>query len=425
MPRAATLDLLDRVLHQRLLLDEAVLQCTALSKLSDRDRALAQQITRTVLRHLGQIDFLISEYLDKPLGKKGQSALNVIRLGMAQLLFLDIPDHAAIDTAVDLCKGGQLSPYRKLVNAILRRTQREGRDMIPDLDTAALNTPHWLWADWVGTYGEEVARAIAAQHQIEAPLDLTVKTDPAMWAEHLEGTVMPTGSVRLMKHKGTITKLEGFDDGAWWVQDMAASIPARLLGNVAGMDVIDLCAAPGGKTMELASFGANVTAVDRSAKRLMRVQENLNRTDLTAELITADAAQWRPKVLADALLLDAPCSATGTARRHPDVLHLKQSEDVDKLANLQRRLLEAAVEMVRPGGLIVYCTCSLQRSEGEDQIEAFIATDAPVELAPITPAEAGTLTQSVTEAGYLRTLPHYLSDQGGMDGFFAARLRRT
>ena len=425
MPRAAALDLLDRVLHQRLLLDEAVLQSPSFAKLSERDRALAQQITRTTLRHLGQINFLISEFLDKPLGKKGKSAENVIRLGLAQLLFLDIPDHAAIDTSVELCKGGQLSPYRKLVNAILRRTQREGREILTELDAAALNTPHWLWTNWVSSYGEETARAIAEQHLIEAPLDLTVKTDPATWTERLDGTLMPTGSVRLPKHKGTITKLEGFDDGAWWVQDMAASIPARLLGNVSGMDVIDLCAAPGGKTMELAASGANVTAVDRSEKRLKRVRDNLERTNLSAELITADAAQWRPKVLADALLLDAPCSATGTARRHPDVLHLKQEQDVEKLANLQSRLLQAATDMVRPGGLIVYCTCSLQRSEGEAQIEAVLNSNLPVELAPITPAEAGTLTQSVTEAGYLRTLPHYLSEQGGMDGFFAARLRRT
>lgn len=425
MPRAAALDLLDRVLHQRLLLDEAALQSATFAKLSERDRALAQQITRTVLRHSGQIDFLISEFLDKPLGKKGKSAQNVIRLGMAQLLFLDIPDHAAIDTTVELCRGGQLSPYRKLVNAILRRTQREGGEILPELDSASLNTPHWLWTDWTDTYGEEVARSIAEQHLIEPPLDLTVKTDPAGWAERLDGTLMPTGSVRLMNHKGTVTKLKGFDDGAWWVQDMAASIPARLLGNVSDMDVIDLCAAPGGKTMELAASGANVTAVDRSEKRLKRVQENLDRTGLSAHLITADAAQWRPKVLADALLLDAPCSATGTARRHPDVLHLKQAQDVEKLANLQARLLKAAVEMVRPGGLIVYCTCSLQKREGEAQIEALLASGAPVELAPITPPEAGALTQSVTEAGYLRTLPHFLAEQGGMDGFFAARLRRT
>ncbi|MCW8916845.1 MAG: methyltransferase domain-containing protein [Magnetovibrio sp.] len=425
MPRAATLELLDLVLYQRHLLDEALQQTSAFTKLSQRDRALAQQITRTVLRHLGQINFLISEFMDKPLGKKGNSALNVMRLGLAQLLFMDTADHAAIDTAVDLCKGGQLAPYRKLVNAILRRTQREGREILARTDAAQLNTPHWLWLNWVDSYGEETARAIANQHLIEAPLDLTIKDDPAPWAERLGATLMPTGSVRLSKHKGTITTLEGFEDGAWWVQDMAASIPARLLGNVSGMDVIDLCAAPGGKTMELAASGANVTAVDRSQKRLKRVQENLDRTRLNATLLAEDATEWQPKILADAVLVDAPCSATGTARRHPDVLHLKQQSDVDKLANLQARLLNAAVKMVRPGGLIVYCTCSLQKSEGEDQITRLLTSGAPVEADPIQMAEAGTLTDIITPDGYLRTLPCHMHEQGGMDGFFAARLRRT
>ncbi len=425
MPRAATLELLDLVLNQRHLLDEALQKTPAFTQLSQRDRALAQQITRTVLRHLGQINFLISEFMDKPLGKKGNSALNVIRLGLAQLLFMDTPDHAAIDTAVDLCKGGQLAPYRKLVNAILRRTQREGGEILAGLDTAQINTPHWLWHNWVDSYGEETARAIADQHLIEAPLDLTIKGDPAPWAERLGGTLMPTGSVRLSAHKGTITTLEGFEDGAWWVQDMAASIPARLLGNVSGMDVIDLCAAPGGKTMELAASGANVTAVDRSQKRLKRVQENLDRTHLNATLLAEDATQWQPKILADAVLVDAPCSATGTARRHPDVLHLKQQADVDKLANLQTRLLDAAIKMVRPGGLIVYCTCSLQKSEGEDQIARLLNSNSPVEADPIQKTEAGTLTEIITPDGYLRTLPCHLHQQGGMDGFFAARLRRT
>jgi len=424
MPRTAALNLLDAVLNHKHQLDDALVQAQGFHKLAERDRALAQNITRTVLRHLGEIDLLISSFLEKPLGKKGLAAQNVMRLGLAQLFFLDTADHAAIDTAVDLCKGGDLAPYRKLVNAILRRAQREGAERLAQQDIAQLNTPDWLWRSWMDTYGDNTAHAIAAQHLIEAPLDITPKDDPASWAEKLDAHLMPTGTLRLTGHKGIVTTLPGFDEGAWWVQDMAASLPARLLGNVSDLDVIDLCAAPGGKTMELAAAGARVTAVDRSEKRLKRVAQNLTRTNLSAKLVTADATAWRPDVLADAVLLDAPCSATGTARRHPDVLHLKQPADVIKLAHLQERLLKSAVEMVRPGGLIVYCTCSLQREEGEAQIQALLQTDAPVQLDPLQPTEAGTLTDIVTADGFLRTLPCHLSDQGGMDGFFAARLRR-
>jgi len=428
MPRTAALHLLDAVLNHKHQLDDVLRSDKdhnpGFAKLADRDRALAQQITRTVLRHLGEIDFIISSFLDKPLGKKGLGAENVIRLGLAQLLFLNIADHAAIDTAVNLCSGGHLAPYRKLVNAVLRRAQREGAAILATQDIAQLNTPAWLWDSWVNHYGSEIAHAIAAQHLIEAPLDITPKDDPAAWAEKLDARLMPTGTLRLEHHKGVITTLDGFDDGAWWVQDMAASLPARLLGNVLDLDVIDLCAAPGGKTMELAAAGARVTAVDRSEKRLRRVTENLARTHLDATVITADATSWRPAILADAVLLDAPCTATGTARRHPDVLHLKQPADVTKLAYLQSRLLLAAVEMVRPGGLIVYCICSLQREEGEAQIHALLNSAAPVALDPLKPAEVGTLTDCITPDGFLRTLPHHFGDLGGMDGFFAARLKR-
>ena len=424
MPRTAALELLDSVLHQKRLLDDAINASTAFQALAERDRALAQQIVRTVLRHLGEIDFLISSFLEKPLGKKGKSAENAIRIGLAQLLFLDIADHAAIDTAVALCTGGQMAPYRKLVNAILRRAQREGRTMLESEDTQRLNTPEWLWDSWVNAYGEAQTRAIVRQHLDEPPLDITAKNDPTTWMAPLGADLMPTGSLRLPKNRGSVTTLPGFADGAWWVQDMAASLPARLLGAVADMDVVDLCAAPGGKTMELAAAGGRVTAVDRSETRLLRVRDTLERTNLNATLITADAVQWRPQVLADAVLLDAPCSATGTARRHPDVLWLKKPEDVAKLANLQGRLLTAAVEMVRPGGLIVYCTCSLQPEEGSLQIQAFLDGNVSVELDPIQSSEAGALSDVITPEGYLRTLPCHLGSQGGMDGFFAARLRR-
>ncbi len=423
MPRAVAADLIDAVLNRSRLLDEALDQTPAFTKLAERDRALVSLLVRTFLRHLGEIDAVIDAFLDKPLGKRGRSAHNVIRIGITQLLFLDIPEHAAVDTAVSLCRGGALAPYRKLVNAILRRAQREGTALLATLDKARLNTPDWLWQSWTRAYGEETTRAIAAQHLLEPPLDLTLKTDPEHWAEKLDARLMPTGTVRFARHV-SVTKLEGFADGAWWVQDLAASLPARLLGDVTGLNVIDLCCAPGGKTLELASFGAHVTAVDRSEKRLQRVASNLQRTRLNANVITANAETWRPPELADAVLLDAPCSATGTIRRHPDVPYLKTQNDVIKLANLQGRLLRAAVDMVRPGGAIVYCTCSLQPEEGPEQIAALLQTDAPVKLDPIQREDAGLPGTTITAQGFLRTLPCHLGDQGGMDGFFAARLRR-
>ncbi|PHS79585.1 MAG: MFS transporter [Rhodospirillaceae bacterium] len=424
MPRAAAYALLDSVLGQKRLLDDAMDRTPAFAALPDRDRGLAALITRTTLRHLGEIDAVMAAYLDKPLGKRGRGVINIMRIGLTQLLFLDMAEHAAVNTAVDLCKGGSLAPYRKLTNAILRRAQREGRALLETLDSAKLNTSPWLWDSWVEAYGEPTARAIAAQHISEPPIDLTCKDDPSVWAEQLDADLMPTGTLRL-RNKASVVTLPGFDDGAWWVQDAAAALPARLLGDVKDTDVIDLCAAPGGKTMELAAAGARVVAVDRSEKRLKRVQQNLERTKLAAKIVTADAEIWRPDHLADAVLLDAPCSATGTARRHPDVLHLKTQDDVLKLAHLQARLLKAAVDMVRPGGLIVFCTCSLQPEEGVEQIEALLASGAPVVLDPINPSEAGTLTSIVTPEGYLRTLPCHMGEQGGMDGFFAARLRKT
>jgi len=424
MPRAAAYDLLNAILGHKQLLDEAMDKTPSFTGLATRDRGLASLITHTVLRHLGEIDALIATFLTKPLGKKGRDVHNIMRIGLAQLLFLDIAAHAAVDTTVDLCKGGNLAPYRKLTNAILRRAQREGPAFLETLDKPQVNTPDWLWKSWVQTYGESTARAITAQHLQEPPLDLTVKADPLLWAEKLNADILPTGTLRL-RTKGSIPDQEGFKEGAWWVQDAAAALPVRLLGDVTNMEVLDLCAAPGGKTMALAAAGARVTAVDRSAKRLQRVRQNLARTQLTATLITADVETWCPAMPADAVLLDAPCSATGTIRRHPDILRLKRLTDVHKLAALQTRLLHAAIDMVRPGGLIVYCTCSLQPEEGVLQIEALLASDAPVVLDPITPNEIGNGSESVTEQGYLRTLPCHLESLGGMDGFFAARLRRT
>jgi 16S rRNA (cytosine967-C5)-methyltransferase len=381
-------------------------------------------LVATVLRRLGQIDAIVARCLERPLGAKAQAAQDILRLGAAQLLYLDTPPHAAVDTSVDLAaEGAETAGFKALINAVLRRIGRQKPDLLAATAAPSINTPAWLWESWINAYGETRARAIVQAHLREPPLDFSVKSEPDAWASRLEAMVLPTGSLR-RQETAPVESLKGFSDGAWWVQDAAAALPVTLLGPVAGKTVIDLCAAPGGKTAQLASLGAEVTAVDRASKRLERLTANLARLNLSAKTVTADAAAWRPAAPADALLLDAPCSATGTIRRHPDVAWLKRPEDVAKLADLQARLLRAAVGMIRPGGTLIYCTCSLQPEEGPRQIAGLLTERAPVERQPIAAAEVGGLVELVTADGDLRTLPCHLADQGGLDGFYAARLRR-
>lgn len=417
--RAAAVEALGRVLRRRLTLDEAL----ELAALEDRDRAFARLLAAGTLRRLGQIDDLLSRCLEHPLPAKAAIAGDILRLGAAQLLFFGTPAHAAVDTAVGMTRAAGLTAQVKLVNAVLRRLCREGRTMAETQDAARLNTPDWLWRSWSGAYGSETCRAIAAAHLAEAPLDISTKGDPARWAVPLEAGLLPTGSLRRAPG-GQVPGLPGFAEGAWWVQDAAAAIPARLLGRVEGLAVADLCAAPGGKTAQLAAAGAVVTALDRSARRLEKLKANLSRLGLSATCVTADAALWRPAEPLDAVLLDAPCSATGTFRRHPDAAWTKNPGDIDTLAATQDRLLAAAVEMLKPGGRLVFCTCSLQPEEGRGRIEALLASNAAVRRLPIAAAEVGGLAELISDAGDLRCLPCHLAGAGGMDGFFAARLTR-
>jgi len=421
--RAVAASLLDDVLNHRRLLDDASDAEPKVAALAGRDRAFARLLAATTLRRLGQIDALIALCIEKKLPVKAAGALQALRLGVCQLLFLDTAPHAAISTSVELLKHGPMGGYAGLVNAVLRRLDREGRDLVAGQDAARLNTPDWMWMSWLHAYGEETARAIATAHLREAPTDITTAGDPALWAERLEAELLPTGSLR-RQLPGDITALPGFAEGAWWIQDAAAALPAHLFGPVAGRRVVDLCAAPGGKALQLAAAGALVTALDRSGKRLRRLGANLARLGLSAEIVEADATTWRPEQDFDAVLLDAPCSATGTLRRHPDGLWLKSPADVTKLAALQGRLLSAAAALLRPGGTLVYCVCSLEPEEGIAQIEALLAADIPLARAPIRADEIGGLAELITPDGDLRTLPCHLAERGGMDAFFAARVVR-
>ncbi len=406
--------------------DELEQQSAALQALEERDRALVRMLAATVLRRLGTLKHITSAMLKSPLPPEIARADTALLLGAAQILFMDVPDHAAVDLSVRLVQAEKhAARYAGLINAVLRRIAREGKAALANLDTLSLDTPPWLMSRWTNHYGETTARAIASANASEPALDLTVKSDPENWAQRLGGRVLPNGSVRLIAH-GPVTALSGFDEGAWWVQDAAASLPARLLGDVTGKSVADLCAAPGGKSAQLANAGAHVIAVDRSAPRLRRLTENFARLGLQAEIVAADAATWKGGPF-DAILLDAPCMATGTIRRHPDIPWLKGEKDREKLTALQRRLLENAVSLLKPGGILVYCTCSLEPEEGENAIAELLGRDNRVRRKPIEALEVSG-AEFITGAGDMRTLPCHWPDAdsrfSGLDGFYAARLVR-
>jgi 16S rRNA (cytosine967-C5)-methyltransferase len=426
--REAAVRLLSAVLSEGHSFDRAVTKEFQGSVLEPRDRALARMIAATVLRRVGELEAVLNSYLEKPLPKQKGALWPILLSGAAQLLFLETQPHAAVGLAVDQARRDRHAHrYDKLVNALLRRVSREGAAALQGQDAVALNTPAWLLQRWSRAYGADVARQIAAASLAEASLDISVKDAPAAWAERLGGHVLPTGSVRLAAG-GRIEDLPGYADGEWWVQDAAASLPVRLLGPVAGKSVVDLCAAPGGKAAQLAAAGADVTAVDLSSARLKRLSVNLERLKLEARLVEADAATWAPGKTFDAVLLDAPCTSTGTIRRHPDILRLKRPEDVAALVEVQARLLDNAAGLVAPGGTLLYCTCSLEPEEGPMQVERFLLRHPGFGRSPIAAGEAGTAAEWLTPEGDLRTLPFHLPNErpelSGVDGFYAARLVR-
>ncbi len=426
--RALAAEILESVLRRRRAFDDELnsgAAQAALADLEERDRALTRALAATVLRRLGTLRHLIGALVERGLPAKAPRVETALLLGAAQILFLDVPDHAAVDLAVQLARADkQAAHYAALVNAVLRRVTREGAERLAALDTVMLDTPPWLMARWIAAYGEATTRAIAAANGREPALDLTVKSEPERWAAPLAGRVLPNGSVRTVA-SGAVTALPGFTEGAWWVQDAAAALPAHLFGNVGGLRVADLCAAPGGKAAQLAAAGAHVTAVDRAPARVARLRENLSRLHLDAEIVCAEVEKWDAEPF-DAVLLDPPCSSTGTIRRHPDVPWLKSATDVEKLAALQRRLIERAVALTKPGGTIVYCACSLEPEEGENIVAALLAHTDRVRRVPITAAEVFGRDEFITKDGDLRTLPCHFPDTdsrfAGLDGFYAARL---
>lgn len=416
--RKAAQTILSNVLRKRRPLDVAL---GAAEGLEARDAGFARAIASETLRRLGQLEDLIARFVPKPPARNRAGPVPEILLaGACELVFLDVPAHAAVDGANRLAQADkQAVHFKPLINAVLRRVSREGKAVIAEQDAAILNTPDWLFARWADTYGEESARAIAAAHQGVPPLDLVVKDGITVeGAENLFGTVWRFAEPQ------RVDAMPGYAEGQWWVQDAAASLPPLLLGDVKGKTVIDLCAAPGGKTAQLAAAGAKVIAVEREAARMDQLRENLARLKLDAETVVDDARDFRPESLAPFVLLDAPCSATGTIRRHPELPWIKSASDITLCAGLAGELLDSAAEMVAPGGLLVFATCSLEREEGSEQIEAFLARNEAFTRLPVTAAELFGHSEMIDAAGDLRTLPSCLKEKGGMDGFYAARLKK-
>ncbi len=411
--RTVAFDVLVAVLERRRPLEDALDAADpAGSGVSSRDRAAAHRLAAAVLRRMGTLDAALEPFLAKAPPPRVRLAL---LMGAAQLLLLDTPPHAAVGTTVSLLRTRGLAPFAGLANAVLRRLATAGTAaVLAPLDGPRLDVPAWLWSSW-GSAARQIGEALVR----EAPLDLSLAPGAAVPEG---GIVLPTASVRFPA--GTsVLGLPGYDDGAFWVQDAAAALPARLLAPRAGERIADLCAAPGGKTAQLAAAGARVVAVERDERRMVRLRRNLLRLRLEVDLVASDATTWTPPALFDAVLLDAPCSATGTVRRHPDVLRLKRASDIAALAEGQDRLIAAAVRMLRPGGRMVYAVCSLQPEEGRLRAEAAIRLGLRPD--PFTAEELAALPDARTPEGWLRTHPGLWPELGGMDGFFAARFVRA
>lgn len=428
-PRRCALALLETVLQRKTPLDQALDRNTEFAALPLQERAFARMLLTTTLRRLGQIDDLIAFAQERPDALKTNVVRNILRLGITQIFFMNVPDHASVDTSVRLVQEKNMVKQTGFVNAVLRTLTRKGAERLAKQDASRLNTPEWLLKIWIEDYGLHTAAQIAQANMNEASLDITLRNieDRADFSKALEAIELSTGTMRRIGKTGkNIRDLSGFEEGKWWIQDAAAALPAQLFGDITGAHVADLCAAPGGKTMQLATMGAHVTAIDRSTKRLKRLKENITRIGLDShvKVEVSDAVSWNPIKPPAYILLDAPCSATGTIRRHPDMPHLKSPKDIDGLISIQQRLLTHAAEIIAINGTLIYCTCSLQKCEGEHQISAFLESHPNFARAPITPEEIGGYSELINKNGDLRLLPFHLAEQGGIDGFFISRLVR-
>lgn len=420
--RLAAADLLVRVLEERRSLDQALGESPHLGGLDPRDRAFARAIASSTLRHLGRIDAVLAGFLLKPLPQDAMDARALLRSGAAQLLAMDLPAHAVVSETVELANAHPSTRgFAKLMNAVLRHVARDGSPRFTALPMLA-NLPEWLGVRWSAAYGAQSAQAMAKALAHEAPLDLTPRHGAEALAARLDASLVLGRSVRLAGNVQAIPSLPGFAEGEFWVQDAAAALPACLIPCQPGQSVIDLCAAPGGKAMQLARAGFQVTALDHAPDRVRMLRENARRTGLALSILEANALEWCPDALVDAVLLDAPCSATGTLRRHPEAAWLRGPQHITRHAQGQRALLAAAAAMLKPQGWLVYAVCSQEPEEGEAILDEAAALG--LQQVPIQALEIGGLDAAITPAGAVRTRPDMLAEQGGLDGFFIARWRK-
>ena len=426
-PRRAAVAIVTAALHRGAFLEDA-LEEAAEAITDTRDRAFAHALAATALRRKGQTEKLLAQFMEKPLDRKAEPAGTILLIGATQILFLAIEPHAAISTSVELAaRDAKAGKFKQVVNAVLRRVAENRDELLSQLPPALSNLPTWLERKLRADLGPADAAGCAEAHLAQPDLDLTPKdAEAARILVDAGGQLLPTGSVRFAAPYPAIPALPGFAEGHWWVQDAAAALPARMLGNVAGLAVLDMCAAPGGKTLQLAAAGANVTALDVSEQRLRRVAGNLARTGLATTCIAMDALQFEPDQLYDAILLDAPCSATGTIRRHPELPWSRRADDLKTLVGQQRQLLRHAASLLKPGGALVYAVCSLFADEGAKQVQSFLNENRAFTRLPVDPQQLGISAGMVNRHGDLRTLPHMQLDGiAGMDGFYAARLLKA
>ena len=384
--------------------------------LSPPDRARARRLALTTLRFRGRAEAVLAPLLSR---RPRPALMDALQLAVTEMLALGEAPHGVVNATVTALRKGppKLAAGAGMANAVLRRAS-ESQAVWDAARPAPL--PDWLRKPIGQTWGEAVVRAIESAHEAGAPLDLTPRPDAAPLPE---GEMLPTGSLRITA-PGQVSALPGYAEGAWWVQDAAAALPARLLDAQPGEKIADLCAAPGGKTLQLAATGAQITAVDIAPARIQRLAENLARCQVTAKTITADALEWRPDTPLDAVLLDAPCSATGTIRRHPELPLLRDGSGIADLATLQAKLIDHALTLLRPSGRLVYATCSLLPMEGEDQLTAALIRHPDLAIIPANPEKLGIPSDWLTDQGAIRTRPDFWADRGGLDGFFIACLRR-
>ena len=383
------------------------------------DRSFCRLLVSSTLRNLTEIDFILNKFLKKSLKKSPSKVQMILRIGIVQIIYLKTPDHAATNTSVEMAGG----KWKSLINAIMRSALRE-RDKIKIYQEESPKTPLWLTERWKAEWGENYINIENAHRVLSPPIDLCVKGDPLVWADKLNGYYISNKTVRL-NNTSLISDLEGFESGDWWVQDYSSQIPATLLNIKKGDEVLDLCAAPGGKTSQLAAMGAEVTSIDGNKKRIERLRENLSRLNYTSSIIHSDVRDFKSEKKWSKIILDAPCSSTGTLRRHPDIMHIKKEDDIRSLEKLQSDLLLSSWKLLSENGSLIYCTCSLEIEEGENQIFKFIKENKDAEIERILPGEVSGLKELITKDGLLRIFPDHLSEIGGMDGFFIARLKKV